>query len=81
VTSSAKVCRVRGLPSTLSSIALSLATNAVVPPARNATTSACGTSRRMVEAVGPGRSALRLRSARPGAALTAWRGKTGSCAS
>ena len=45
-TSSAKVCRVRGSPSTLSSTALSLATNAEVPPARNATTSACGTSRR-----------------------------------
>ena len=62
MTSSAKVCRVRGLPSTLSSIALSLATKAVVPPARKATTSACGSSRR--RCVGP----LGARAGAPGPA-------------
>ncbi|RPK49499.1 hypothetical protein EES39_07360 [Streptomyces sp. ADI92-24] len=45
-TSSAKVCRVRGSPSMSSVTALSSAMNAQVPPARNATTSACGTRRR-----------------------------------
>ncbi len=78
VTSSAKVCRVRGLPSTFSSIALSLATNAVVPPARKATTRACGTSLRIAEPVS-GRSALRRRPCRAagslsGSAVPAWRG-------
>ncbi len=58
-TSSAKVCRVRGSPSMSSVTALSSATNAVVPPARNATTRACGTRRRSCS----GRTGTRRRRA------------------
>lgn len=84
MTSSAKVCSVRRRPSTFSSTALSLATKAVVPPARNATTSACGTSRRTASgrAGGLRRAPRRTVPSRatvpPGATGPPCRGSTGT---
>lgn len=65
--SSAKVCRVRCSPSTVSRTALSWATNAVVPLTRKATTRACGTRRRRLSgrAGRLRRCAARRASARP----------------